>query len=107
MRVGEGQGVVYAYGYRCISDRLKVGSTESDTVQRIAAQITTSTPDKPALYREIKTANCQAVERAIQTTSEARGKKIVGGGTEWFLTNREEVRAIYEFVVQHVNPLPT
>lgn len=42
--VGEGAGFVYAYGYLCSPDRLKVGFTESETVQRIAAQIGTSTP---------------------------------------------------------------
>src|SRR3954451_24674331 len=32
--LGQGTGVVYAYGYRCIGDRLKVGSTEADAIQR-------------------------------------------------------------------------
>src|SRR5208282_6220061 len=30
-RIGEGEGVVYAYGYACSLDRLKVGSQELDT----------------------------------------------------------------------------
>lgn len=98
MRLGEGLGIVYAYGYRCANDRLKIGSTENDTVQRIAAQIGTSTPDKPVLYLEIKTDNCRALERAIQATLEARGKKIVGGGAEWFITSRDEIEAIYDFI---------
>jgi hypothetical protein len=67
-RTGEGAGVVYAYGYRCCEDRLKVGFTEANTVQRIAAQISTSTPDKPVLLIEIKTDQCRALERAIQAT---------------------------------------
>jgi len=67
-RIGEGAGVVYAYGYRCCEDRLKVGFTEANTVQRIAAQISTSTPDKPVLLIEIKTDQCRALERAIQAT---------------------------------------
>jgi hypothetical protein len=54
-RLGDGEGVVYAYSYACCPDRLKVGSTELDTVQRIAAQIGTGTPDKPVLLIEIKT----------------------------------------------------
>src|SRR5580704_7723279 len=37
IRIGEGEGVVYAYGYACCPDRLKVGSTDRDTVQRIAS----------------------------------------------------------------------
>src|SRR5215469_12840462 len=51
---------LYVYGYRCAPDRLKIGSTEVDTVQRIAAQITTSTPFKPVLLIEIKTDVCRA-----------------------------------------------
>jgi hypothetical protein len=97
-RIGEGEGVVYAYGYACCPDRLKVGSTEADTVQRIAAQIGTSTPDKPVLLIEIRTNQCRALERAIQNTLEARGRKISGGGAEWFKTSRDEVLAIHSFI---------
>lgn len=100
VRVGEGAGVVYAYGYRCCEDRLKVGFTEANTVQRIAAQITTSTPDKPVLLLEIKTDQCRALERAIQATLETRGRKIPGAGAEWFKVSRDEVLAIYKFIKQ-------
>ena len=37
LRLGEGPTVVYAYGYRCAPDRLKIGLTEGDPVQRITA----------------------------------------------------------------------
>ena len=100
VRKGEGAGIVYAYGYRCCEDRLKVGLTEANTVQRIAAQIGTSTPDKPVLLVEIKTNQCRALERAIQATLETRGRKIAGGGTEWFKVSRDEVLAIYDFISQ-------
>jgi hypothetical protein len=100
VRVGEGSGVVYAYGFACCPDRLKVGSTESDAIQRIATQIGTSTPDKPALRLEIKTNYCRALEKAIQATLESRGRKIIGGGTEWFKTDRDEIVAIYHFIAQ-------
>ena len=66
LHLGEGPEFVYAYGYRCLPGRLKIGSTIIDTVQRIAAQIDTSTPDRPALYLEIRTNNCRVTERAIQ-----------------------------------------
>ena len=46
-KTGEGVGIVYAYGYRCCQDRIKIGSTDLDSVERIAQQINTSTPDKP------------------------------------------------------------
>lgn len=56
VRLGDkGLSVVYAYGYRCVPDRLKIGKTEFNTVQRIVAQISTSTPDRPVLFLEIRT----------------------------------------------------
>lgn len=100
VRKGDGAGIVYAYGYRCCEDRLKVGFTEANTVQRIAAQIGTSTPDKPVLLIEIRTDQCRALERAIQAILETRGRKIAGGGTEWFKASRDEVLAIYQFITQ-------
>jgi hypothetical protein len=75
VRRGTGSGNVYAYGYKCAPDRLKIGSTELDTVQRIAAQISTSTPDQPVLFLEIKTDKCRVLERALHAILEYRGKK--------------------------------
>jgi T5orf172 domain len=100
-RLGSGARAVYAYGYRCAPDRLKIGLTEGDTVQRITAQISTGTPDKPVLLLEIKTHDCSALERAIHATLEYRGSRIQGGGKEWFKTTREEIIAIYEAVTKH------
>jgi hypothetical protein len=98
IRIGSGATVVYAYGYRCIPDRLKIGLTTGDTVQRIAAQISTGTPDRPVLVLEIRTHDCAALERAIHATLEYRGHKITGGGKEWFKTKREDIVAIYNYV---------
>jgi len=100
VRKGDGAGIVYAYGYRCCGGRLKVGSREANTVQRIAAQIGTSMPDRPVPLIEIKTEQCRALERAIQATLETRGRKIPDGGTEWFKATRDEVLAIYQFITQ-------
>jgi len=96
--IGEGNNTVYAYGYACSPDRLKIGSTEKDAIQRIAQQISTSTPDKPRLYISIKTDKCRALERAIQLILEVRGYKIEGGGDEWFKVTREELLSIYRFI---------
>jgi len=100
IREGAGSGVLYAYGYRCTPDRLKIGITEGDTIERIAAQITTGTPDKPVLLIEIKTNTCRALERAMHAILETRGKKIIGGGKEWFKATPEEVLEIYRFIGQ-------
>lgn len=100
MRIGDGTKIVYAYGYRCAPDRLKIGLTEGDTVQRIAAQISTGTPDKPTLFLEIKTHDCGSLEKAIHATLEYRGRKVPGAGKEWFKTTRDEVVAIYHSVTK-------
>jgi hypothetical protein len=97
-RTGEGGSAVYAYGYGCCPDRLKVGYATGDTVQRIADQIGTSTPDKPVLHIEIKTDDCRALERAIHAVLRVRGRKIAGGGDEWFRATRDEIIAIYRFI---------
>jgi hypothetical protein len=100
LRLGEGPKVVYAYGYRCAPDRLKIGLTEGDTVQRIAAQVSTSTPDKPTLFLEIKTHDCGSLERAIHATLEYRGRKIYGAGKEWFKATREEIVSVYQSIAK-------
>ena len=98
IRLGDGKQTLYVYGYRCAPDRLKIGITEGDTVQRIAAQISTSTPDKPVLLVEIKTNDCRALEKAMHGILQVRGYKVSGGGAEWFLARVEDVLDIYRFV---------
>jgi T5orf172 domain len=104
IRIGEGGSAVYAYGYICCQDRLKVGYATGDTVQRIADQIGTSTPDRPVLYIEIKTDDCRAIERAIHAVLRVRGRKIAGGGDEWFRATRDEIIAIYRFICEPTSP---
>jgi T5orf172 domain len=98
LRLGEGSKTVYAYGYRCAPDRLKIGLTEDDVVDRIRGQIHTSTPDRPVLFLEIKTHDCNSLERALHAILKYRGSKISGGGTEWFKTTREEIVSLYESI---------
>jgi hypothetical protein len=102
VRLGEGQGIVYAYGYRCAPDRLKIGLTTGDTVERIVGQISTSTPDKPILLLEIRTHDCNSLERALHAILEYRGAKIVGGGNEWFRASRDDVVAIYRTIGEQI-----
>ncbi|MBY0329787.1 MAG: GIY-YIG nuclease family protein [Acetobacteraceae bacterium] len=93
--IGEGPEAIYAYGYACAPDRLKIGRTDNDVVARVAGQITTSTPDKPALRLVIRTRNCRALEKAIHAVLQYRMRAVTGGGAEWFLTNPDEIIAIH------------
>ena len=98
--LGEGSEWIYAYGYRCTPDRVKIGSTKGDVESRIAAQIATGTPDKPSLYLKIATHDCRALERAIQSILRIHGKSIDGAGAEWFQCTIEDVIRIYESAIQ-------
>lgn len=96
--IGEGLQAVYAYGYRCAPDRLKIGRSDGDVIGRIAAQINTSTPDKPVLKLLIRTQSSATLERAIHSILVHRGRAVVGGGREWFVTTIDEVCRIFESV---------
>jgi hypothetical protein len=56
-------------------------------------------PDKPALALEIRTHDLWRAGRAIQAALEYRGKKIAGGGKEWFRTDRNEIVQIFNSIV--------
>ena len=73
-RLGAGKKSVYAYGYGCAPDRLKIGKTDNDAVKRIAEQIKTSTPDKPRLMLEYKTDHPGTLETAALCVEPARTK---------------------------------
>ena len=97
IQIGEGDQFVYVYvygygyGYHCAPDRLKIGSCTGNVLARVAAQIGTSTPDKPAVLLAIKTHDCRALERALHGIFRLRGKKVSGAGAEWFIVTREEI----------------
>ena len=95
---GMGDQFIYAYGYRCAPDRLKVGRTDRDVIGRIARQIGTSTPEKPSLFLTIRTADCRALEKALHGVLTLRHLKITGGGEEWFRTTRDELLEICRLI---------
>jgi hypothetical protein len=97
--VGQGFEWVYAYGYPCCPDRLKIGSTSDDPIQRVATQITTSTPDKPNLVLTIATHDCRALERALHNVLRLWRRNIDGAGAEWFRVTREELLYLWEGVI--------
>ncbi len=95
IEVGSGEKAVYAYGYRCAPDRLKIGRSDVDVVRRVAQQIATGTPDKPSLFLVVRTDNARALEMLLHGTLQLRGRKILGGGDEWYVTSRQELIQIY------------
>lgn len=97
--LGRGTQHVYAYGYHCAPDRLKVGRTDGDVVTRVARQISTSTPDKPRILLVIRTEDCRGLEMAIQGILRMRKRQVIGGGDEWYVTSRDELIDIYKTAV--------
>ena len=98
IEIGEGEEFVYAYGYPCAPDRLKIGSCTGDVIARIAAQISTGTPDKPSLLLTVRTNDCRALERVLHGIFRLREQRVTGAGSEWFLVTRDEVVAAYESI---------
>jgi hypothetical protein len=94
-RLGDGSGSVYAYGYKCAPDRLKIGRTNGDVVSRIVSQINASTPDRPVLHLVLATSNAGALERALHGALVLRDRRVEGGGAEWFRTTVDEILTIY------------
>ena len=92
---GDGASCVYAYGYACAPDRLKIGRADGDAVARVAAQITTSTPDKPRLVVVLHTDDAGALERGLHAWFQLRGRRLEGGGKEWFQVTKDEVITAY------------
>lgn len=97
--LGEGDQFVYAYGYPCAPDRLKLGSCAGDVVARVAAQISTGTPDKPVLLLKIATHDCRALERVLHGFFRLKGRQVAGAGAEWFIATPAEVIDAYTKVV--------
>jgi Meiotically up-regulated gene 113 len=91
VETGRGSEVVYAYGYACAPDRLKIGMTTGDPVARVATQIGISTPDCPSLRLLIRTPRARVLERAIHSILDLQDRRIRGGGAEWFRVTADEV----------------
>ena len=100
---GSGDQFVYAYGYRCAPDRLKVGRTDADVITRITRQITTGTPDRPCLFLTLRTCDGRALEMALHGVLRLHRRRAVGDGDEWFLTTKDELLTIF----RQINGFPT
>jgi Meiotically up-regulated gene 113 len=105
-RIGVGSGSVYAYGYNCAPDRLKIGRSDGNVVRRIAEQISTSTPDRPVLHLVVATTNPGALERTLHGAMALRDWKVDGGGKEWYRTTVAEIVEIYHALLGEL-PTPT
>ena len=107
--VGTGLQSVYAFylpTYRAAAEAagqtrwpVKVGMTTTSVGVRMAAH-RTALPEGPVLTLVVRTDNAAILERVIHGILTLRGlRSDESGGSEWFMTNAEELRAIHEFAV--------
>ncbi len=109
VQLGEGPQYVYAYylpTYRRIAEKdgldrwpVKIGMTTTSVAVRMAAH-RTALPEAPRLGLIVRTDNAALLENVIHGVLSMRGARSEeSGGSEWFVTNLDEVVAIYQFAV--------
>ena len=107
--VGSGTGCVYVYyfdAYGKIAQSkgesawlCKIGLSDGEAGIRISSQVGTALPEVPILALEIKTDEPSTLESAIHSVLILRGRWSKSSpGSEWFITNPDEVLEIFEFI---------
>ena len=109
--IGSGNSSVYLYYFPIFRQqaksrgefvwKCKIGKTQGEPQERVDQQNNprTGIPEEPVIALVIKTDNPDSLESAIHTILTARGKHVEEApGTEWFLTNPDEVEEIYQFI---------
>jgi hypothetical protein len=114
---GHGQSYVYLYYlpvYRTMAEQAgadtwecKVGMTTVDPLGRVIAQAGTALPERPRVALVIRTNQAAVLETAIHAVLTLRGRKAQSAvGSEWFLTNADEVEAIADWIGVLEEPPP-
>ncbi len=74
--------------------------TTTDPLERIVSQTATALPERPIIGLVIRTDKANALEKAIHAILHIRNRKLDEvRGTEWFMTNPDEVEALYLQIV--------
>lgn len=106
--IGTGDQSVYVYYYPAYKElaelkgmdtyRCKVGKfNNDDPLSRVWKQLGTSTCEYPQVALVINTDNPEKMEKALHIMLDLMGRHLTDTpGNEWFLTNPEEVEAIYK-----------
>ena len=104
-----GETSLYAYWYPTYETlaklesknhwRIKIGFTQGDVESRVRSQLGTATAEMPEILTLCKE-NGDAWERILHGCLSLSNRHASGDGvgTEWFVTNPDEIRKIIEFV---------
>lgn len=97
---GTGRGAVYAYSFPTYqrtgaSFPMKIGYSDGPYQARIAAQLGSSSPENPVIYRLVHTDTPRMAERYLHSALTLLGRWIDDApGAEWFITSPDEIEAL-------------
>lgn len=108
---GNGKNAVYMYYYDVYKELAdlkgkktypcKIGRTDRDPLQRIISQSGTCYPEKPHIALIFRCDNSSNLENAFHSILKIKNKWIEKApGTEWFETNTEEIKEIYNSIIK-------
>jgi hypothetical protein len=106
---GIGSGSIYLYYFSSYRELrklqssetwpCKIGRTDRDPLLRVLSQASTALPEKPIIEFIIKTEEPSLLETALHSVLNLRNRHIKDSpGSEWFMTNPEEVLEILKFI---------
>lgn len=73
-------------------------STTSDSLENLMAHHRGMLPEVPAVAIVVRTDDADLLQRLVHLVLDMRGRRSTsGGGNDWFVTNGEEISAIYSF----------
>lgn len=108
IEVGEGPETVYVYYFPAYRDQaaylerddwpMKIGMTTGGHALRVRDQVGTAMPERATVGLVYRTDDAKNAERLLHSTLRSRRRHMVDApGTEWFMTNLDEVRDILDF----------
>lgn len=114
--LGTGNETVYVYyydAYRQLAETrgqkhwpCKVGMTSQQTISRIFSQTGTAYPESPHIAIEFKCNDAKGLENAFHSVLSFRKRKVESApGNEWYYTTLEELKEIFEFVLNGTEPI--
>ena len=114
--LGTGNETVYVYyydAYRQLAETrgqkhwpCKVGMTSQQTISRIFSQTGTAYPESPHIAIEFKCNDAKGLENVFHSVLSFRKRKVESApGNEWYYTTLEELKEIFEFVLNGTEPI--
>lgn len=114
--LGTGNETVYVYyydAYRQLAETrgqkhwpCKVGMTSQQTISRIFSQTGTAYPESPHIAIEFKCNDAKGLENAFHSVLSFRKRKVESApGNEWYYTTLEELKEIFDFVLNGTEPI--